>query len=151
MFGLFRLFQGRLCCTYSKSRVRAKPVRRWAAGREVVKWGLKLHLGERWGLGSDGWEGTESACQMGLSKYFQVTYLPYERCRYIISTGADYPKCIHLSIWYLQGFFFFRFIKLIYCHFFCFWFLILLCNIHKSIKLLFSMCVQRQLRILTSE
>lgn len=141
MFGLFRLFQGRLCCTYSKSRVRAKPVRRWAAGREVVKWGLKLHLGERWGLGSDGWEGTESACQMGLSKYFQVTYLPYERCRYIISTGADYPKCIHLSIWYLQGFFF-RFIKLIYCHFFVFDFSFF-CAIFTKVLNYCSVCVYR--------
>lgn len=141
MFGLFRLVQGRLCCTYSKSRVRAKPVRRWAAGREVVKWGLKLHLGERWGLGSDGWEGTESACQMGLSKYFQVTYLPYERCRYIISTGADYPKCIHLSIWYLQGFFF-RFIKLIYCHFFVFDFSFF-CAIFTKVLNYCSVCVYR--------
>jgi len=35
IFWLFRLYQGRLCCMYSKSRVRAKPASRWATGREV--------------------------------------------------------------------------------------------------------------------
>lgn len=87
------------------------------------------------------------ACQMGLRKYFQVIYLLYENCRCIISMCADYPQRINQRIWYLS-IFVFRFLKLVYCNFWC---LILLCNIHKSIKLLFSMCVQRQLHVLTSE
>lgn len=49
------------------------------------------------------WEGDRlkgvcTACRMGLSKYFRVIYLPYGRCRYIISTCADCSKCINYFI-----------------------------------------------------
>lgn len=42
MFWLFRLYEGRLCCMYSKSGVRAKPVSRWVTGSSKVKFEASL-------------------------------------------------------------------------------------------------------------
>lgn len=150
MVGLFRLYQGRLCCTYSKSRV-------WQSCHEMGSWersdGGRLEASPQWKMGFGEWwlRGHWECLSNGIKWVFSGVLSTLWKVQIYHQYWCRLSKMCTFKYLISSGFFFFRFIKLIYCHFFLFWFLILLCNIHKSIKLLFSMCVQRQLRILTSE